>query len=44
MDTQTLEVIHEERYFVKPVFLDGVTRYCSALTGKKLLFLLTTLY
>jgi len=33
LDTQTLDVVHEERYFVKPDFLEGVTPYCSALTG-----------
>jgi inhibitor of KinA sporulation pathway (predicted exonuclease) len=33
LDTQTLEVVHEERYFVRPDFLEGVTPYCSALTG-----------
>jgi len=33
LDTNTLEVIHEERYFVRPDYLLGVTPYCSALTG-----------
>jgi inhibitor of KinA sporulation pathway (predicted exonuclease) len=33
LDTRTLEIVHEERYFVRPDFLEGVTPYCSALTG-----------
>jgi len=36
LDTNTLEVIHEERYFVRPDYLLGVTPYCSALTGATL--------
>jgi inhibitor of KinA sporulation pathway (predicted exonuclease) len=33
LDTESLEVIHEERYYVRPDRLEGVTPYCTGLTG-----------
>ena len=33
LDTITLEIVYEQRIYVKPDFLDGITNYCTRLTG-----------
>eukprot|EP01090_Pellita_catalonica_P004438 TRINITY_DN14269_c0_g1_i1.p1 TRINITY_DN14269_c0_g1~~TRINITY_DN14269_c0_g1_i1.p1 ORF type:complete len:461 (-),score=71.66 TRINITY_DN14269_c0_g1_i1:3-1385(-) len=32
-DTKTMKIVSETRYYIQPSFLDGVTPYCTALTG-----------
>ena len=33
LDTVTLDIVHEQRIYVKPDFLEGITNYCTRLTG-----------
>lgn len=33
LDTLTLEIVHEERVYVRPDKMEGITRYCQGLTG-----------
>lgn len=32
-DTKTLSIVHEERHYVRPDDMNGITRYCTKLTG-----------
>jgi len=33
MDTVTLDIVHKRQIYVKPQYMDGITRYCQQLTG-----------
>ena len=35
LDTVTLEIVYERQIYVRPDYMDGITNYCTRLTGIK---------
>jgi inhibitor of KinA sporulation pathway (predicted exonuclease) len=33
LDTLSLDIVYEQRFYIRPSFLDGITNYCQNLTG-----------
>jgi inhibitor of KinA sporulation pathway (predicted exonuclease) len=33
LDTYSLDIVYERRFYIKPSFMDGITNYCQNLTG-----------